>query len=97
MSSTSDLNDYESPAGEAFPAEYLIRVQGCLEGPGWADWFGPLLVSVDLERGETTLQGLVTDQAALYGVLSKLRDLTLTLLLVERLDASAGPAGPAAG
>jgi hypothetical protein len=69
-----------------FPAQYLIRVRGCLEGAGWSDWFGPVRITVDAEHGETTLRGPVADQAELYGLLAKLRNLALPLILVERLE-----------
>ena len=85
MTSTAELTD-RNPPGEAPPALYVIRVRGCLEGPGWSDWFGPMQVSIDLGQGETTLRGPVADQAELYGLLSKLRSLTLPLLLVQRID-----------
>lgn len=71
---------------EVFPAKYLLRVRGCLEGSGWSDWFDPLQVSVDVAQGETTMCGRVADQAELYGLLSKLRNLALPLLLVQRID-----------
>lgn len=58
---------------------YHIRVKGNL-GEKWADWFdGFVLVSRD--NGETLLTGPVVDQAALYGVLGKIRDLDMPLLL----------------
>jgi hypothetical protein len=79
---------------ERFPAEYLIRVSGCLEGSGWSDWLDPMQISVDVAQGETTLRGRVADQAELYGLLSKLRNLTLPLLLVTRIDPPAAPRPP---
>lgn len=84
---TSDANECEA-AGEVFPAQYLIRVRGCLEGARWSDWFGPMQISVDVDQDETTLRGLVADQAELYGLLSKLRNLTLPLVLVQRIESS---------
>jgi hypothetical protein len=45
-------------------------------------------ISVDVEQGETTLRGSVADQAELYGLLSKLRNMTLPLLLVRRVGAA---------
>jgi hypothetical protein len=87
MTSTGALSGREQIAS-VFPARYLIIVRGCLEGSGWADWFGPLQISIDRGRDETTLRGLVTDQAELYGLLSRLRNLALPLLLVKRLEAA---------
>jgi hypothetical protein len=75
------------PPGGAAPAEpacYEIRVQGVLD-PRWSPWFEGLRVASD-ERGQTTIAGPVTDQAALHGLLAKVRDLGLPLLEVRRLD-----------
>jgi hypothetical protein len=71
-------------AGPAEPARYELRVQGVLE-PRWSVWFEGLQVSSD-ERGQTTITGPVADQAALHGLLAKVRDLGLPLLSVRRLD-----------
>jgi hypothetical protein len=71
-------------AGPAEPARYELRVQGVLD-PGWSAWFEGLQVSSD-ERGQTTIAGPVADQAALHGLLAKVRDLGLELLAVRRLD-----------
>jgi hypothetical protein len=62
---------------------YEIRVEGVLD-PGWSPWFDNLHVRPD-ERGETVIVGPVPDQAALHGLLSRIRDLGLTLLEVRRL------------
>ena len=64
---------------------YEIRVKGQLE-PGWLDWFEGLQIQ-NLENGETSLIGLITDQIALRGVLDKLWDLGLTLLSLHRIEA----------
>lgn len=74
------------PAGEVFPALYHIRVNGCLEGSGWDDWFSPMQILCSAEQGVTTMLGPVVDQAELYGLLSKLRNLALPPLLVERIE-----------
>lgn len=76
------------PAGDVFPALYLIRMRGCLEGTGWSDWFGPMQMPVDVNQGETFLRGPVADQAELYGILSKLRNLTFSLLLVQKSEST---------
>jgi hypothetical protein len=59
---------------------YRIRIKGHL-GPEWSDWFGGLTISLE-DSGETMLTGPVIDQAALYGLLRKLRDVGLTLISV---------------
>lgn len=59
---------------------YQIRIQGWLD-PSWAEWFDGLAIR-HLEDGTTLLTGPLSDQAALHGVLNKIRDLGLTLLTV---------------
>jgi hypothetical protein len=66
------------------PARYELRVQGVLE-PSWSAWFDGLQVSSE-PGGVTVLAGPVADQAALHGLLAKVRDLGLPLLSVRRLD-----------
>jgi hypothetical protein len=63
------------------PSRYRIRVLGHLE-PAWSAWFDSLVVT-NAEDGTTELAGPLVDQAALFGVLARLRDLGATLLLVE--------------
>jgi hypothetical protein len=63
---------------------YEIRVKGVLDS-GWSAWFGGLGVTGD-ESGQTTIAGPITDQAALHGLLAKIRDLGLELLEVRRTD-----------
>jgi hypothetical protein len=62
---------------------YVIHVRGVLDG-GWSDWFDGLQVTSD-ERGQTTIAGPVADQAALHGLLAKIRDLGLELPAVRRI------------
>lgn len=63
---------------------YQIRVKGHL-GPQWSDWFEGLAITLE-EDGNTLLTGLVTDQPALHGLLRKVRDLGLPLLLVQSIE-----------
>ena len=74
-----------NPAGQAAgPQSYEIRLRGRLD-PRWSAWFdGMTLTTAD--DGTTTLRGPVTDQAALHGLLQKVRDLGLPLLSVSPLD-----------
>jgi hypothetical protein len=62
------------------PIVYQIRVKGHL-GSQWTDWFGGLIVTLE-DNGETLLTGPVVDQAALHGLLRKVRDLGITLVSV---------------
>jgi hypothetical protein len=65
------------------PARYQFRVRGALD-PRWSGWFAGLRITHDAD-GSTLLAGPLADQAALYGVISRMRDLGLTLLAVARL------------
>ncbi len=62
---------------------YRIRVRGHL-ARRWSDWFDGFQLSY--HDNDLILTGLVIDQAALHGVLAKIRDLGLTILLVENLE-----------
>ena len=64
--------------------QYRIRVEGRLDGR-WSEWFNGLVITPQGED-ETLLTGSVADQAALHGVLAKIRDLGLPLLSVIRAD-----------
>jgi hypothetical protein len=64
-------------------SRYEIRVKGILDGR-WAAWFGNLQVTSDGE--ETVISGPLADQAALHGLLAKVRDLGLFLISVRHLD-----------
>ena len=68
----------ESDPGQ--PLVYQIRIKGHL-GREWADWFEGLALTA-LDNGETLLTGPLVDQAALHGVLRKVRDVGLPLLSV---------------
>jgi hypothetical protein len=66
------------------PPRYEIRLQGRLD-PRWAAWFDGLTLTT-ADDGTTALHGPVADQAALHGLLQKVRDLGLPLLSVTPLD-----------
>jgi hypothetical protein len=70
------------------PAPYRIRIRGHLN-PVWSTWFDGLTVR-QLGDGTTEFIGPLTDQAALFGLLARLRDLGATLLLVERVEPRVG-------
>jgi hypothetical protein len=61
-----------------------VRVRGVID-KSWSDWFGGL-VMVETSPDETTLRGHLPDQAALYGLLAKLRDLGFRLVSVQTDD-----------
>ena len=66
------------------PMVYQIRVKGHLSQK-WTDWFGGLSIAVD-EDGDTILTGPVADQAALHGLLKKVRNLGMPLLSVIGIE-----------
>lgn len=65
------------------PAAYRVRIAGRVNN-GWSDFMSNLEESCEQENGVavTTISGVVTDQAALHGLLERIRDMNLTLLLV---------------
>jgi hypothetical protein len=63
---------------------YEIRLQGQLNAR-WADWFDGMTITLE-EDGSTLLSGPVVDQAALHGILKRVRDLGLTLLSVNSVE-----------
>ncbi len=63
---------------------YVIRVQGHLD-PAWSEWLEGLKITHE-EGGASCLDGPVVDQAALHGLLNKLRDMSLAVLSVQRLE-----------
>ncbi len=67
------------------PVAYHIRIKGHL-GSQWTDWFEGLTITLE-DNGDTLLTGPVVDQAALHGLLKKVRDLGMPLLSVSRVDA----------
>jgi len=73
-----------SPTNFNEPQVYQIRLKGHL-GADWAEWFGGLTLTLD-ENGETLLTGTLLDQAALHGLLKKVRDLGLTLVSINRIE-----------
>jgi hypothetical protein len=63
---------------------YQIMIKGYL-GKQWTDWFEGLTITLE-DDGDTLLTGPVIDQAALHGLLKKVRDLGLPLLSVHRVE-----------
>jgi len=78
----SMMEQSNAPFGSFGPAYYQIRVKGQLERR-WESWFDGLQLSIDHDT--TMLEGSLADQAALYGVLLKIRDLGIPMLSVKLL------------
>lgn len=72
------------------PAHYELRVEGHLD-EYWSTWFGGMAL-IREDDGTTTLRGSVADQAALHGLLTKVRDIGATLISVTTTDLRRGPA-----
>ncbi len=68
------------------PTVYRLRIAGHLD-PHWSVWFDGLQLAYDTD-GTTTLTGAVADQAALHGLLRKIRDLGVPLLEITRVTTS---------
>ncbi len=77
-------NTLNPEADPSQPMVYQIRVQGHL-GSQWSDWFGGLTITLE-ESGDTLLTGPVVDQAALYCLLRKVRDLGMPLVSVNIVE-----------
>ena len=71
-------------------ASYQIKVRGRLDH-NWSAWFEDMSIQVEKTNGQTitTLQGDISDQAALHGILTRIRDLGLQLILVQLVNDSA--------
>jgi hypothetical protein len=75
-------NGFNARTDPGQPMVYQIRLEGHL-GPQWADWFGGLSITLE-DNGDTLLTGPVLDQAALHGLLRKVRDLGIPLISAIR-------------
>ena len=67
---------------------FKIRIRGKLKEQ-WADWFNGMSITYEVDRNDapiTTLTGPVIDQAALHGILAKIRDLNLRLISVVSIE-----------
>jgi len=74
-------NDNGADMGPGQPLAYQIRIKGHL-GRQWTDWFGGLAITLE-DNGDTLLTGLIVDQAALHGLLRRVRDLGMPLISVS--------------
>ena len=79
-------NELEPKTTPSQTVVYQIRLKGHLDSQ-WADWFEGLTITLE-EDVNTLLSGPVVDQAALHGLLKKVRDLGLTLVSVNQVHHS---------
>lgn len=84
------MHETQDPTDTPTTAIYAIRLKGHLD-ERWSRWLGGLTVTQEAD-GSTRLTGPVVDQAALYGLLRRIRDLGVPLLAVCRLTAHKTPA-----
>jgi hypothetical protein len=73
-------NKFNPKTDPGKPTVYKIRIKGQLDSQ-WTDWFSGMTITLE-ENGDTLLTGPVIDQAALHGLLKKVRDLGLPLVSV---------------
>jgi hypothetical protein len=76
------MTETDSTAELLEPGLYEIRIKGRLDDLRWADWFQGMTIAHPSDR-ITLLSGRLTDQAALHGVLSQIRDLGIPILSVQ--------------
>ena len=74
-------SEVDPQVGDVRPTTYQIRIKGRLD-PRWEEWFDGLTITAD--NGDTVIAGRVVDQAALHGLLRRVRDLGLQLVSVTR-------------
>jgi hypothetical protein len=77
-------NEFNLKTDPDRPIVYQIRIKGHLDAQ-WADWFDGLTITQE-DNGDTILAGLVADQAALHGLLKKVRDLGMPLVSVSPVE-----------
>ena len=77
-------NELDSKTNPSQPIVYQLRLRGHLDRR-WVEWFDGLTITLE-EGGDTLLTGPVIDQAALYGLLKKIRDLGMPLVSVNPVE-----------
>ncbi len=80
-------NEFNPKTDASQPTVYQIRLKGHL-GCEWANWFAGMTIALEA-NGDTLLTGSVADQAALHGLLKRVRDLGLPLVSVNPVEPGA--------
>ena len=83
------LNKHNPETDQGQPPVYQIRIKGHLSDQ-WTDWFEGLTITLE-EDEETLLTGQLVDQAALHGLVKKVRDLGLPLVSINRVEPGKPP------
>ena len=86
-------NKFDPKTNTSQPIVYQIRIKGHLDRE-WSDWFEGLTITLE-NNGDTLLTGPVIDQAALHGLLKKVRDLGMPLVSVSPVESGPPTSGPA--
>ena len=82
-------DNIKRPLAKTDPSQsivYHIRIEGHLDDQ-WTGWFGGMTITME-ENGDTLLNGPIADQAALFGLLKKVRDLAIPLISLNRVEPS---------
>jgi len=84
LNGTGSLKRSHTKTDTGQPTVYQIRIECHLDNQ-WANWFGGMTITLE-ENGDTLLTGPIADQAALFGLLKKIRDLGLPLVSLNRVE-----------
>jgi hypothetical protein len=96
LESTETTGDNKTGFGSDLPGQYRIRLRGKLR-PEWSKWFYELTLTDEVDedgRPVTVLTGYLPDQAALHGLLERIRDTGLQILSVDFLQAGQSSPDP---
>lgn len=94
MSTPNGTGNVEHSSARTHPGQpglFQIRIRGQLDD-AWTDWFSGMAIVLE-EDGHTLLTGLIEDQAALFGLLKRIRDLGMPLVSIHPADPGT-PEGP---
>jgi hypothetical protein len=84
MTKHNGVKRFHAKTNPGQPMIYQIRIEGHLDDQ-WTDWFSGLAITLE-DNGDTLLTGPIVDQAALFGLLKKVRDLGMPLISVNRVE-----------